>query len=121
MNMTRLCLIVGSLTITLGAVLPLVAHPTLIIPSDRAQKRDITPVDSHQILQGIQQLPVTMWAYKADPSLRPHIGPMAQDFGRTFLGQPEAKTIDIASALGVCLAGIQALAKHIQDSAHTNA
>ena len=55
-------------------------------------------------------MPVSQWTYKADPTQRRYIGPMAQDFAAAFdLGGGDDKHIATIDADGVALAAIQAL------------
>jgi hypothetical protein len=83
--------------------------------SDRNIKRDIEPVDSRAVLEGVARLPVATWSYQADdPSVR-HMGPMAQDFRAAFgLGDTDRAYYAI-DAHGVAFASIQALYQQVQE------
>jgi hypothetical protein len=77
--------------------------------SDRNRKHLFEAVSGEDVLTRLRRLPLTRWSYKTDqPSVR-HLGPMAQDFYRTFgLGQ-DSLSIGTVDADGVALAGVQAL------------
>ncbi|HEV7460784.1 MAG TPA: tail fiber domain-containing protein [Solirubrobacteraceae bacterium] len=82
--------------------------------SDRRLKQAFEPVDVHDILAKVAELPVEAWSYRAQPGVR-HIGPMAQDFRAAFgLGEDD-RHIQAVDAMGVCLAAIKALAGHVQE------
>jgi hypothetical protein len=94
----------GTLT-TLGAVNP---------PSDRNIKEAFAQVDARSILAKVVDMPITSWAYKADPQVR-HIGPMAQDFYAAFDVGTDEKHIATVDEGGVALAAIQGLYKIVQE------
>jgi len=77
--------------------------------SDRNRKENITPVDTTQILEKVAALPISHWNYNDDPSRRPHIGTMAQDFHAAFRLGKDDRHISTIDADGVALAAIQAL------------
>ena len=82
--------------------------------SDRNIKRDITPVDDRAVLETLATIPVSTWAYNADPKTR-HMGPMAQDFHGAFgLGNSD-KSYDPIDAHGVAFASIQGLYEIVQE------
>ena len=84
--------------------------------SDINVKEDIVAVDPEAVLAGVAGLPISTWEYIAADGIA-HMGPMAQDFYRTFgLGQGET-TISMVDADGVSLAAIQAL--HTRSEAAT--
>jgi hypothetical protein len=77
--------------------------------SDKNKKEHFKKVDPVAILNGLNEIDITSWNYKTQSSDIRHIGPMAQDFYKTFhLGESDTTitTIDID---GVSLAAIQAL------------
>lgn len=82
---------------------------TVVELSDRNRKNHIVPVDRHDILNRVGQLPVATWSFiDGDPAER-HLGPMAQDFAALFgLGQNDT-TISARDMAGVSLAAIQAV------------
>jgi hypothetical protein len=83
----------------LGTVLPL---------SDVNAKTDIVSINPESVLGKVVQLPISEWAYKANPDAR-HIGPMAQDFRAAFGTGSDDKRLATMDAVGVAIASIQAL------------
>lgn len=86
-----------------------------MIMSDVAMKQDIVPVDGG-ILDRLRSLPISTWRYtdasgQGDRSL--HIGPMAQDFHKTF-GVGDGKTISLVDVAGVALAALKELAIEVR-------
>ncbi|MFA5177471.1 MAG: tail fiber domain-containing protein [Candidatus Omnitrophota bacterium] len=83
---------------------------TLTAQSDRAKKENFSPVDLQEILNKIDQLPMTQWNFKGeDPSIK-HIAPVAQDFHALFhLNGKDDKMISSIDPSGVALAGVKAL------------
>ena len=82
--------------------------------SDRNVKKDIVPVDAQQLLEKVIGLPISEWTYKGDGNIR-HIGPMAQDFRKSFgLGKND-KTISFHDPAGVALAAIQGLNQKVEE------
>ena len=57
--------------------------------SDVNTKRAFVPVNGSQILDQLQDLTISSWQYKAQPSNIRHVGPTAQDFYRAFGGYGE--------------------------------
>jgi hypothetical protein len=88
----------------LGTVLPL---------SDVNAKTDIVAVNPETVLDKVVQLPITEWAYKANPDSR-HIGPMAQDFRAAFGTGTDEKRLATMDVSGVALASIQALNQKLE-------
>jgi hypothetical protein len=87
--------------------------------SDVNAKQDIVPVDRHDVLAKIAQLPIAEWSYKDAPKQR-HVGPMAQDFYAAFgLGRSERHIATLDSS-GIALAGIQALLEENSRLAEVN-
>jgi hypothetical protein len=82
--------------------------------SDRAQKKNITPVDPEAVLRAVRALPISTWSYKSEPDTIRHMGPMAQDFRAAFgLGEGD-RTYHPVDAHGVTLAAIQALQARVE-------
>ena len=82
---------------------------TLIQASSREIKTDFIELDSHDVLDKIDQLPITQWSYKKDQGKVKHIGPVAEDFYQAF-GLGDSKTgISSVDTAGVALAAIKAL------------
>ncbi len=81
--------------------------------SDKNAKENFAEVDPNDILNKINNLPVTRWNYKAQGMDNSHIGPMAQDFYGAFgLGNNDKviSTMDLAS---VALTGVKALSQRL--------
>jgi hypothetical protein len=76
--------------------------------SDRNIKEAFTRVDARSILAKVVDMPITSWAFKADPLVR-HVGPMAQDFYTAFGIGTDDKHIATVDESGVALAAIQGL------------
>jgi len=58
-------------------------------------------------------MPISEWTYKSDGAVR-HLGPMSQDFHRSFgLGSSD-KSISTLDSSGVALAAIQGLHQTVQ-------
>jgi hypothetical protein len=89
--------------------------PTWENSSDRTKKENFTPLDPNEILNKINQLPITQWNYISQSATTTHIGPMAQDFYALFgLGGSDT-SISTVDPAGVALVGIQALDKKIKE------
>jgi hypothetical protein len=73
--------------------------------SSRDLKEDIDPAQG--FLEKLKTLPMFTWRYKGDPVK--HIGPMAQDFQKTF-GIGNGTTIHFGDMLSVIMGGVKELA-----------
>jgi hypothetical protein len=83
--------------------------------SDRNSKRNLSDVNTSDLLSKIAALPLSTWNYKSQAESIRHLGPMAQDFRAAFgLGEDD-KHIATIDSEGVALAGIQALYKLNQE------
>ncbi len=81
--------------------------------SDKNLKEDIAYVDGESILKKVSQLEISRWKYKGTDEY--HVGPMAQDFYKSFgLGNDDThiSTIDPS---GIALISIQTLKKEIDE------
>lgn len=95
-------------SLTAGVTLP-AGSSAWIGVSDSAAKRNIRPVDPEELLDKLDQLPVSRWSYKAqDPGIE-HIGPMAQDFYALFRVGDNDTTISTIDPSGVALAAVKEL------------
>jgi hypothetical protein len=80
--------------------------------SSRELKRDIRPVDVHDVLERLSSVPVAEWTFKGEGTR--HVGPMAEDFQAAFgLGQ-SGTGLSLTDTNGVALAAIQALHAELQ-------
>lgn len=86
------------------------------IASDERIKKGVEPVDVLDVLGKLESLPIATWTYEWERDDVKHMGPMAQDFYRTFgLGEPDTgrpMTIAHVDLFGVLLASVKALAAH---------
>ncbi|RQU90493.1 tail fiber domain-containing protein [Burkholderia cenocepacia] len=85
--------------------------------SDKNAKEDIQEVDPQTAVEKFKSLPVSTWKYKSGIGLgdAQHIGPMAQDFGAAFTGDPNARTINAVDAFGAQAAAIKGLAQQVAE------
>ena len=87
---------------------------TLTQNSDRNRKDHIVAVNPMEILEKVNNVPISTWTYKENAAVK-HLGPMAQDFFDVFglgLSETSIATIDTS---GVALASIQALSKLVEE------
>jgi Chaperone of endosialidase len=83
--------------------------------SDRASKTAFENVNPKEILAKVMALPITTWQYKAQDKNVRHIGPVSQDFKRSFgVGETELG-IGTVDADGVALAAIQGLGQQLKE------
>ena len=87
----------------------LIIGGTLTQASSRDIKTNFHELDSNEILNKIDQLPITQWSYKKDKGRINHIGPMAEDFYQLFNVGLNNKGISSVDTAGVALAAIKAL------------
>lgn len=83
---------------------------------DRNIKENFRELDGEELLEKINNIPVTEWNYKqGDRSLK-YIGPMAQDFYSAFhLGGTDSLGINTIAIDGVNMAGVKALEKRTRE------
>ncbi|SRR5579884_1779261 len=94
-------------TVLLGVLLGL-----LLWRSWHRRGRPTEPISPAQILEQLKSLTVYRWQYREQPTVE-HIGPMAQDWNRTFgVGTPTH--IHVGDLFGVLLAAIQAIVVRIE-------
>ena len=77
--------------------------------SDRNKKENFITVNGEDILNKINELPITRWNYKGEPASIQHIGPMAQDFYRIFHIGNDSLSISTIDPSGIALVGIKEL------------
>jgi hypothetical protein len=81
--------------------------------SDRKTKENFTDIDSVRLLEALAEMPIQTWNLKSQSPKMRHIGPVAQDFNRTFgylFGEVESSShINSMDAIGVSLAAAQGL------------
>jgi hypothetical protein len=83
--------------------------------SDKNLKENFASVDDLTLLEKVNQLPISMWNYKAESGAVRHIGPTAQDFYATFGLGGSNTAIGTVDADGVALAAIQGLYQMVQE------
>ncbi|MCX6295328.1 MAG: tail fiber domain-containing protein, partial [Bacteroidetes bacterium] len=90
------------------------------VVSDRNKKENIKELDLKEILNKIDQLPITQWNYIFEKDSVQHIGPMAQDFHALFgLNGSSDKMISTTDPAGVALAGVKALSVNAKELQQT--
>jgi hypothetical protein len=83
--------------------------------SDRNAKKNIQSVNTEMVLAKLADVPVQQWNYTWEDDTRPpHLGPMAQDFKRTFYPGENDKVITTLEFDGVALAAIQGLNRKLE-------
>jgi hypothetical protein len=81
--------------------------------SDRNLKENFATMTPADILQKIDQLPITEWNYKSEGAAVKHIGPVAQDFYALFQVGNSSTSISTIDPGGIAFLGIQALDQKI--------
>lgn len=84
--------------------------------SSRELKSDLQAVNGVRVLEGLIDLPLYRWRYRAQDAGVSHMGPMAEDFYSIFGLGADSKHIDAIDADGVALVAIQALHGELQES-----
>ena len=82
----------------------------------RRTRAAVTPTTSSgELLRRLRDLPIGLWSYGWESDRTRHLGPMAQDFHRSFgLGSSDRR-IDLGDAIGVCMATICEVAQRLED------
>ncbi|GGS30698.1 MULTISPECIES: tail fiber domain-containing protein [Actinokineospora] len=73
------------------------------------------PVNGHQILDKLADLPISTWRYQWEAEDVRHLGPMAQDWQQVFGLSADGRTIPLVDAIGVLLTAVQALGKRVDE------
>ncbi len=81
--------------------------------SDKNLKEDLAYVDGEAVLEKVSQLEISRWKYKGTDEY--HVGPMAQDFYKSFGLGNDDKHISTIDPSGIALVSIQALKKEIDE------
>jgi hypothetical protein len=89
--------------------------------SDRHAKEGFEAVDADEVLERVAGLTIREWSYRDESTRVRHVGPMAQDFHRTFGLGDDDRVIHPVDATGVTFAAIQALTRRIEDLERENA
>ena len=77
--------------------------------SDVNAKEDVVSVDGKDVLECLDNVPISMWSFKASDDGARHMGPMAQDFYAAYGLGSDDKHISALDVGGVALAAIQSL------------
>ncbi len=77
--------------------------------SDKNLKRNIREVNNSDLLEKVASLPIYQWSYKTQDESIEHIGPMAQDFYKTFNVGDNNTSIGALDPAGISLAAIKQL------------
>ena len=88
--------------------------------SDRNLKKNIESIDKQNLLDRLASLPIKRWEYKDRPKQRAHIGPMAQDFRKTFGMGASDRYINLVDANGITMAAIQRLNERLEQLEREN-
>jgi len=88
--------------------------------SDKDLKENFTKIDGEELLEKIEELPITQWNYKNEDESITHIGPTAQDFQKTFGVGSNEKAISTIDPSGIALAAIKELIKQNQELIKAN-
>ena len=89
--------------------------------SDAGLKENFQPVDGHELLEKIDELPINQWNYKVESDEVTHIGPTAQDFQKVFGVGENDKTISTIDPSGIALAAIKELNNQNRELKEQNA
>ena len=89
--------------------------------SDANLKENFRPVDGAELLEKIEELPVSEWNYKVESDAVTHIGPTAQDFQKVFGVGENDKSISTIDPSGIALAAIKELSKQNRELKDQNA
>lgn len=83
--------------------------------SNRDMKENFGAVDDEDVLEKFRRVPVETYNYIPEvrgaigDDGRRRIGPMSQDFGREFLGKPDATIIPMPEMMGALVSAVRAL------------
>jgi hypothetical protein len=98
---------------TMGVILPAGGGSWASV-SDKNKKENFKLTNDDEILNKIENLKITSWTYISQNRSIRHIGPMAQDFYKTFHLGDNNKTISVIDMDGVTLLGIKLLQQRIK-------
>jgi hypothetical protein len=85
--------------------------------SSRIKKEDFSDVNGLELLQKIQEMPIQKWKYIGTNEY--HIGPVAEDFYKSFGLGTDDKGISTVDPSGIALAAIQEQQKIMQEQQKT--
>jgi hypothetical protein len=76
------------------------------------------PTGARDILERLNQLPVSVWTYGYDHDTVRHLGPMAQDFAAAFGLGDSNRRINLLDANGVVMVACQVLSERVTELEH---
>lgn len=82
--------------------------------SDSTLKENITPINALSFINKIEELDIYSWSYKSQNNTIKHIGPMAQDFYKTFKLGTNKTTINSGDFDGINLLLLKGLNEKVQ-------
>lgn len=85
----------------------------ILAQSSRAVKEELGGIDTAEVLEAMNEIPVKLWRYLADPAAKKHVGTYAEDFRQAF-GIGDGKTINLVDAVGLLMAAVQALTQRLE-------
>lgn len=83
--------------------------------SSRHSKENLLAVAGDQVLSQLAELPLWTWNYLTSSDSDRHIGPVAEDFYRTFGFGSSERSLSPSDVAGVALAASQALQQEIEE------
>ena len=86
---------------------------TLSTPSSVTLKENFVAVDTHDVLQRVDDLSIQLWNYISDSDSIRHMSPLAEEFYATFGLGDDPQHIAPADLGGIAVASIQALTEQI--------
>lgn len=81
-----------------------------VVVSDSTKKRNISELNTADVLSKLSYLPIKNWEYKSESEGTEHMGPMAQDFWNAFHLGSDSLGISTIDADGVLFAAVKELA-----------
>jgi hypothetical protein len=95
-----------------GDVISAVAPIALMALSSRDYKTKVGDVDTDQILEAVEKLPIDRWKYHGEDGT--HIGTYAEDFNKAF-DLDGGKAINLVDAVGVLMACVKSLSARVKE------
>jgi hypothetical protein len=86
--------------------------------STKAAKTNIDPVDTSDVLDGVEEMEIATWEYRNEDGNgagERHIGPMAEEFHDAVDVGASDEHINAINADGVLFAAVQALSKKVEE------
>jgi hypothetical protein len=96
----------------------LVLHPQAWLARTLRRQRGVAagfdvPTAAEEVLDRLNQLPISVWTYGYDHDSVRHMGPMAQDFAAAFGLGDNDRRINLVDANGVVMVALQALTRRV--------